>query len=430
MMTSMVGSLAKEGFWLAFFKIIRNATVYTPEFLGTRDVLIAGRQIAGIDEKLELTAPQLDVEEIDGKDLYLFPGLIDQHVHITGGGGEGGFHFRTPEITLSSITTAGVTTVVGVLGTDGVTRSTGELLAKARALDFEGITTHIYCGAYEIPTRTLTGTPRGDLVFIDKVIGVGEIAISDTRSSHPSEQELAELASEARVGGLLGGKAGVLHLHVGDDHAGLAILFKLTETTQLPRSMFVPTHLNRNADLLQDAIRWGRQDGNVDVTSGIKPDAHDNISVKPSKAIVKLLDAGISPQNITMSSDSNGSSPIFDDAGKLVAMGIGQISTLWEEARDCIREEGLPIDVAVGIVTKHVAQVLKLSHKGQVKVGLDADLLLTDDKFQIVHVFARGKQMVKDSEPIVFGTFENQQGDGEKPHERLGPTQETKSYFC
>ena len=37
-------------------------------------------------------------------------------------GGEGGFSTRTPEATLSSITTAGVTTVVGCLGTDGTAR--------------------------------------------------------------------------------------------------------------------------------------------------------------------------------------------------------------------------------------------------------------------------------------------------------------------
>lgn len=165
--------------------IIKNATVYSPKRLGKRDILIGGRQILAISESIELHGSNLAIETVDAEGLFLFPGLIDQHVHMAGGGGEGGFHYRTPEISLSHMTTAGVTTAVGVLGTDGVTRSTRELLAKAMALDFEGVSTYIYCGAYQVPTRTITGMPRSDLVLIEKVIGVGEIAISDSRSSHP-----------------------------------------------------------------------------------------------------------------------------------------------------------------------------------------------------------------------------------------------------
>lgn len=390
--------------------LIRHASVYSPKALGVKDVLIGGNQILAIGDDLSLHGSAIEVDVVEARGMYLFPGLIDQHVHMAGGGGEGGFHYRTPEISLSHITTAGVTSVVGVLGTDGVTRTTRELLAKAQALDFEGITTYIYCGAYQVPTRTITGTPRSDIVLIDKVIGVGEIAISDSRSSHPSENELAELASEARVGGLLSGKAGVLHLHVGDDDTRLDILFDLLKRTELPKSTFVPTHLNRNPDLLLDGIKYGQEGGYVDVTSGIRPDKHDKISVKPSKAIRQLLDAGVKPQLITMSSDSNGSSPIFDDAGRLIAMGIGSIATLWEETRDTIVQEEVPTEAAVAMVTKNVARVLKLGTKGSVQARADADLMLTDDQFQIQHVYAKGRKVVEDGKPIVFGTFENVTG--------------------
>jgi beta-aspartyl-dipeptidase (metallo-type) len=391
----------------ATLTLIKQANIYAPNHLGEQDLLIGSGQILAIGKDLSLHGNIPEITEIDARGLYLFPGLIDQHVHMAGGGGEGGFHYRTPEISLSHITTAGVTTLVGVLGTDGVTRTTRELLAKAQGLDFEGVTTYIYCGAYQIPTRTITGTPRSDIVLIDKVIGVGEIAISDTRSSHPSEHEIAELASEARVGGLLGGKAGVLHLHVGDDDSKLAILFDVLKRTELPRSVFTPTHLNRNVDLLQEAVRYGMEGGYVDITSGIRPDEHDHISVKPSIAIRQLLEAGVHPAQITMSSDSNGSSPIFDDRGKLIAMGIGSIATLWEETRDLIVEEEVPIETAVRIVTRNVAKVLKLGHKGLLKAGQDADLMLTDEQFQIRHVFAKGQWMVQDGHPIVFGTFES-----------------------
>jgi len=386
---------------------ITGADVYAPKALGRQDILIAGRQIVALGPDLDLHGSHPAIEEFDARGLRLFPGLLDQHVHMAGGGGEGGFHYRTPEISLSHITTAGVTTAVGVLGTDGVTRTTRELLAKAQALDFEGISTYIYSGAYQVPTRTITGMPRSDIVLIEKIIGVGEIAISDSRSSHPSEHELAELASEARVGGLLSGKAGVLHLHVGDDDTKLGILFDLVKRTELPKSTFVPTHLNRNPDLLKDAIRYGRVGGLVDVTSGIRPDKHDHVSVKPALALRQLLEAGLHPAQITMSSDSNGSSPIFDDNGKLVAMGIGSIATLWEETRDAIVEEGVPLETAVEFVTRNVARTLKLSHKGAIRVGADADLLLADEDFRIRAVFAKGRLMVQDGVPIVFGVFEN-----------------------
>lgn len=392
---------------MSILTLIRKANLYTPKHLGIKDVLIGGQQILAIGDDLSMHGTLPDIEIIDANGLYLFPGLIDQHVHMAGGGGEGGFHYRTPEITLSHITTAGVTTAIGVLGTDGVTRTTRELLAKAQALEFEGITTYLYCGAYQVPTRTITGTPRSDIVLIDKIIGVGEIAISDTRSSHPSHQDLIGLASEARVGGLLSGKAGVVHLHVGDDDAKLQLLFDILQKSELPASTFVPTHLNRNPDLLEDAIRYGKQGGFVDVSSGIRPDAHDQISVKPSKALRKLLDAGVRPGLITMSSDSNGSSPIFDDSGQLIAMGIGSIATLWEETCDAIVKEEIPIETAVSFVTKNVARVLKLGHKGMIKEGLNADLIFTDDHFQIQYVFAKGQMMVEKGEAIVFGTFEN-----------------------
>jgi beta-aspartyl-dipeptidase (metallo-type) len=392
--------------------LIRGARVYAPKPLGVKDVLLCFDRILAVGDDLSGHFANVDVRVVDAHGLFLFPGLIDQHVHIAGGGGEGGFHYRTPEISLSHITTAGVTTLVGVLGTDGVTRSVSQLLAKANALEAEGITTYIYTGAYQVPTRTITGTPRSDLVFIDKVIGVGEIAISDTRSSHPSEQQLAELASEARVGGLLAGKAGVLHIHVGDDEAGLRQLFDLVEKSEIPWSVFVPTHVNRNPRLLEDAVRYARQGGFVDVTSGIRPDAHDTLSIKPSKAIRRLLDEGVDPWRITMSSDSNGSSPIFDEHGRLVAMGIGSIATLWEETRDLIVEEGVPVETAVGMVTRHVARVLKLHDKGIIQAGAAGDLMLTDAEYKIVHVFAKGRQMVEDGQPIVFGMFEERSVPG------------------
>jgi len=180
--------------------ILQKGEVFSPQPLGVKDILMVGSKIAAVSKPGLLSIKGVDVEKIDASGKYIFPGFIDSHVHILGGGGEGGPSSRAPEIILKDIITSGVTTVIGCLGTDAITRHMSSLLAKARGLEEEGITTYIFSGSYEIPVKTISGSIRSDLVIIDKVIGAGEIAISDHRSSQPSFEEFARLAAECRVG--------------------------------------------------------------------------------------------------------------------------------------------------------------------------------------------------------------------------------------
>jgi beta-aspartyl-dipeptidase (metallo-type) len=342
-------------------------------------------------------------EELNAEGLALVPGLIDQHVHIAGGGGEGGPLNRTPEIRLTDLTRGGVTTVVGLLGTDGSTRNVASLLAKARQLAAEGLTAYIYTGAYEVPTRTITDNPRSDLVLIDRVIGVGEIAISDQRGTHPSARELAHLAGEARVGGLLGGKAGVVHLHVGEGPGGLEPLRRVIATADVPIGSLVPTHLNRNARLLREAADWARRGGLVDLTSDIRPDAHDPEAVSAHEAALRLREAGVPWASISFSSDAQGSSPVFDAAGHLVSVGIGRVDTLLEEVV-ALYAEGLGWEEALAPVTTTPARVLKVAG-GRIYPGGPADfVLLKDGKADTV--VAGGRVMVQKGVPVVRGRFE------------------------
>src|SRR5512143_3038616 len=202
------------------FTLITGGSVYAPDKLGRKDILIAGRIIARIADRIELP-PEFKPRVIRAKDRKIVPGLVDLHVHLLGGGGEAGPWSRTPEITLSRITRAGVTTVVGLLGTDDVSRRPETLLAKAMQLEQEGISAYIYSGSYHLPPATVTGSLRKDIALIPKVVGIGEIAVSDHRSSQPSFEELAHIAAEARVGGMLGGKAGLVPLHMGAGPRGL-----------------------------------------------------------------------------------------------------------------------------------------------------------------------------------------------------------------
>ena len=229
--------------------IIKNGEVYAPEYIGKMDVIIAGGKIEAIVKSVSIPQDFAKVRVIDAEGKLVFPGFIDAHVHITGGGGEGGFKTRTPEIQLSDIVAGGITTVVGCLGTDGVCRDMKGLLAKARALDEEGISTYIYSGSYEIPVNTITNSCRSDIMLIDKVIGIGEIAISDHRSSQPTFEEFVKVVAEARVGGLLSGKAGIVNVHLGSGERRLQYLVNMVKETEIPIHQVIPTHINRSINL-------------------------------------------------------------------------------------------------------------------------------------------------------------------------------------
>jgi len=386
------------------FTLIRDGEVFAPEPLGRKDVLIAGGAVAAVAEPGRVRVEGLEVEVVDASGKRVLPGLVDPHVHILGGGGEGGPAPRAPEIRVEDIVASGVTTVIGCLGTDGVTRHMTSLLAKARALEIEGVSTFIYSGSYEVPVRTLTGSVRSDLVLIDKVIGAGEIAVSDHRSSQPAFDEIARLAAECRVGGLLGGKAGVLHLHLGDGKRRLDFLFRLVRETEIPATQVVPTHINRNPQLFEQGLEWVAAGGSVDMTVGPEP-AADDPEVRPEDVIARFKEKGLPLTRLMASSDSNGSLPVFDQAGRLVRLDIAQEKDLFRKFADILRRELLPVETAVRVFSTNAADFYKLGKKGRVEPGRDADLIVLDKGLGLSEVFARGRRMVSGGRVVARGTF-------------------------
>ncbi len=392
--------------------IIRNAKVYQPEYAGVKDLLILGGTIAAVGEHLKADfGGSVEVREIDGEGLAAVPGFIDSHEHILGGGGEGGFHTRTPEASLKDLICNGITTVVGCIGTDGIGRDMAALLAKAHALENEGITTYTYTGSYQVPVRTLTDSLMKDIMMLDKVIGVGEIAISDHRSSQPAFEEFARIAADARVAGMLSGKAGVVNVHLGDSPRKIDLIWRVVRETEIPASQFLPTHVNRNAALFDACLEFARDGGTIDFTGNEDIDYWETIcdEVRVCTGIRRLLDAGISSDRFTISSDGQGSLPIFNSDGEFQGIGIGKASCLLKEVRECVQREGIPLELAVKGITSNPASVLKLTGKGHLKPGFDADLcLLKEDTLELDTVIARGRVMVRGGKQQVFGTFEKQ----------------------
>ena len=395
---------------MAMVTLIRNAKVYQPEYAGVKDILVLNGKIAAVGEKLKADfGGSVEAEELDAEGMAAVPGFIDSHEHIMGGGGEGGFATRTPEANLKDLVLNGITTVVGCIGTDSVARDMTALLAKAHALEAEGITAYAYTGSYRVPIQTLTDSLMKDIMMLDKVIGVGEVAVSDHRSSQPTFEEFARIAADARVAGMLSGKAGIVNVHLGDSARRMDLIERVIHETEIPASQFLPTHVNRNAALFDNCLELAKEGLTIDFTGNEDIDYWETIcdEVRVCKGIRRLLDLGISSNRFTISSDGQGSMPVFNAAGEYQGIGIGKASCLLKEVRECVQKEGIPLEIAVKGITSNVASVLKLGAKGQLKAGFDADIcLLAEDSLELKTVMAKGQFVVRDGVQQVFGTFE------------------------
>jgi len=387
--------------------LLRNAETFAPRPLGASDLLLGGGKVLWIGRAGEFPglpqSLQAAVETLDLEGRRLIPGLIDGHVHVTGGGGEAGFRTRVPPVPLTRFTTAGVTTVVGLLGTDDVARGTRDLVATVHALREEGLNAWAYTGGYHVPPTTLTGSVRGDLVFIEPLLGIGEVAISDHRSSQPTFDEIVRLGADAHVAGLMTGKAGVLHLHLGDGPRGLELVRRALAETELPARVFNPTHVNRRRALFDEAVALAKAGCTVDVTAFPVEEGEDAYSA--ADALRRYLDSGAPPERITISSDAGGCLPCFDADGRVCSMDVGSAGELLKTLRELL-DGGLSLEQALPAFTSNPARLLRLAGKGEIAVGADADLVVLDAAGLADTVIIRGAVHVRDGLAVRRGTFE------------------------
>jgi beta-aspartyl-dipeptidase (metallo-type) len=384
--------------------LIQNARIFTPEDVGIRDILIGAGRILWIGKSD--AAPEISMAGVIRTDVQgrrVIPGFIDGHAHVTGGGGESGFASRVPPVPLSRFTRAGVTSVVGVLGTDDTTRDTRGLLAQTRGLREEGMSAWCHTGGYHFPPVTLTGSVRDDIVHLDPVIGVGELAISDHRSSQPTLDELLRVASDAHVAGLITGKAGILHLHLGDGERGLQMIRDALATSEIPARVFNPTHINRRKGLFDEALELARAGCFVDITAF--PVAEDDDGWPADVALLKYLESGAPADQITMSSDGGGCLPVFNEQGELTEMDIGNPQSLADTLKDLL-DGGASLEQVLPAITSNVATLLRLHDKGRVAVDAAADLLVLDDEHRIADVMLGGIWHVRDNKQQIYGQFE------------------------
>ncbi len=385
-------------------EVLKNAHVYAPEDIGVCHLAIGGGRILAVSEDLEaVSAPHAIVTDIGGQ--RLLPGFIDGHTHMTGGGGESGFKSRVPPVPLSAFTSAGVTSVVGVLGTDDTTRDTRGLLAQTRALRDEGIGAWCHTGGYHVPPVTVTGSVRDDIVYLDPVIGIGELALSDHRSSQPTRDELLRIASDAHVAGMISGKAGIVHLHLGDGERGLDLVRQALSLSELPARVFNPTHINRQKALFEEALALAREGSTVDITA--YPVCDDDDAWPADVALLRYLDSGAPAARITISSDGGGCLPVFNEQGEITEMDIGRAASLPRTLKNLLAG-GAALERVLPAFTANVANILRLHDRGRINAGNAADVVILDENNDIHDVMIAGIWHVKDRKQQIFGQFEEE----------------------
>jgi beta-aspartyl-dipeptidase (metallo-type) len=365
------------------FLLVENGELYDPNARGVQSILVASgtiEKIGGVDRRA-LDALGVEYEVIDASGCIVAPGLIDPHEHLLGGSGEGSLSLQTPMLFVDEIVRAGVTTVVGTLGVDTTMKTISGLLARVKALKTEGLSTRMWSGGYNVPPTTVLGSIREDMLFIDEVIGAGEIAISDERALAPEPRQLASLVRDTHVGGLLSGKAGVSHFHVGEEPSRLAPLRALINEYGVKPEWLYPTHVQRNEKLADEGIALARQGSHV---------GFDVVEKDLAKWVCYYADHGGPMDRLTVSSDSDSSTP----------------DILYSQLCGLVVEHRVPLEQMLALSTRNPARVLKLENKGELSVGKDADLLVLEQRsLDIREVVARGRRMVVNGEPTVKPDF-------------------------
>ena len=382
--------------------LLKNAEVYAPAYLGKKDVLVIADKVVRIEDEIigYEGLPEVQVFDLAGKKLL--PGYIDMHMHITGGGGEQGPASRVPEAMLSQITSCGITTVLGLLGTDGVTRSVENLVAKARALTEEGITAYCLTGAYGLPSPTITGSVEKDIMMVPPIIGT-KIAVSDHRSSNPQGEELIAIGSATRRGGMLANVAGLVTMHMGSGKGKLDPLFYALDNADIPAKNFLPTHMLRTHELMEEGAKLVRRGGYFDMTAG---STDEDMELGAEKIMEILSWEGMSTDHLTMSSDAFGSQPKFNAQGECIGLTYCSPKYLHLTIKSLVRR-GLALEEAIKLLTSTPAEMLgKAGIKGCVAVGADADLLVLDEALDIDSLFAKGKVAIWEKAIVLKGRFE------------------------
>lgn len=374
------------------FKLIKNGHVYSPADLGVKDILLWEDRVIKIGENLKIPEG-FEGKEFDLSGKIIIPGIVDTHVHITGGGGEGGFTTRTSEITFEEIAEAGVTTLVGVLGTDGYARRVEDVLVKCMALREEGFDCYFLTGSYTFPITTMRGSVAEDIIFNEYCLGTGEVAHCDHRGSLMRYEEFTRLAADTRNGARLAGLKGVLNIHLGNYSDPADFFIRACEEDITFRPLIVPTHVTRKYDVFDSCLKFLEYGGQIDITAGSDGDASQKSygSVEGLEIIYKKYGT---LDRVTMTSDGNGSAPIWDELGNMIGMGKGSSKVLLADLKKATKNGIIPFEETLRTMTTIPAAVYGLKNSaGTIVENGTANFAVLDENLDLVETILNGKRV-------------------------------------
>lgn len=386
--------------------LLTGGTVFAPDELGTADILSVSGGIASISAPGALAPDAVsdilgDVSIIDCTGSLVMPGLVDSHLHILGGGGGQGFDTRIPELPADAILEAGITTCVGMPGVDTISKPPTALLARAAALNQQGVRAVAMAGGFHWPAPTVTGDLFRDLYALPQLVGV-KVALGERIATAPGVAELARLLSELEWLAGATGRAALLHAHLGTrNSAAVLIREALHHSGAAPERVHL-THANYTRDTLAAAIELGGLGCLIDVNPLLNPDRVAG-SVDPVDAVRQLLDAGIPVERLTLSTDGNASVPRVTPSGtrETFSYQLGLLGTV----RDLVASGVVGVASAISLVTRNPARALRLNPVGTLAVDAPADLLVTDSGFSVRHVISGGELVVRDGRAVSPSQF-------------------------
>jgi beta-aspartyl-dipeptidase (metallo-type) len=257
---------------------------------------------------------------------------------------------------------------------DTLTKTMSAMLAGVKAFKEAGVSGYAYTGGYEIPPRSLTESARTDILYVEEIIGTGEVAIADRRAPEPSADTFAKIIIDSYVAGLLSNKAGVTRVHVGDGRRRLQTIRDVFERHEIKHESLYLTHIERSKELVLEGIELAKKGTFLDF------DIHDNDLEVWYKYYVE---SGGPLDKLSFSSDG----------------GICSPTEIWNEVRKCSLSHKCFFGQMISHMTAVPAAALKLKNKGHIRAGADADIVVAEkNELVAVHVMANGKFCMKDAQ--------------------------------
>jgi beta-aspartyl-dipeptidase (metallo-type) len=367
--------------------LLRNGHVFSPQYAGVNDILIEDGIITCIRPKISVSA-FVCAREIDVSGMFVMPGLIDTHVHIIGGGGETGDGSLIAPLEAASLIQNGITGCVGMLGYERRRKTPQMLFEKAAQFNEAGVETYALTGSYQLPPATLTGSLTEDLETLELCMGAGEIAIEDSRVQGFAMEQIILLLQTVHKAAKKTQKPLKAVFHIGDKAKDLSLLFRMVKIYPQTAEIAIPTHVNRSAQVLEEAAKYIQMGGTVDITAGITPKEAEEGFIPAPQALAFLLDKTGGLDNVTLSSDAGGSIPVFDEKGAIVSCGTADASALLLDMQAAYRK-GMKLSELLKAAAVNPAVIYGLS-QGIIFEGARACINITDDDLQRTYTIVDG----------------------------------------